>query len=76
MLQECIDVFKNQLQQPDGETLILDQYVPKDGSYYLITRKADHMFEMDKPLEISYDKKNKEIIGEMDERYENPYKER
>ncbi|MBO8464313.1 MAG: hypothetical protein IAC13_10320 [Firmicutes bacterium] len=70
MLQECIDVFKNQLQQPDGETLILDQYVPKDGTYYLITRKAEHTFELDEPLEISYDKKKKEIIGEMDERYE------
>lgn len=70
MLQECIDVFKNQLQQPDGETLILDQYVPKDGSYYLITRKTDHTFELDEPLEISYDKKKKEIIGAMDERYE------
>lgn len=70
MLQECINVFKSQLQQPNGETLILDQYVPKDGSYYLITRKADHMFELDEPLEISYDKKKKEIIGAMDERYE------
>ena len=70
MLQECIDVFKSQLQQPDGETLILDQYVPKDGSYYLITRKEDHTFELDEPLEISYDKKKKEIIGAMDERYE------
>lgn len=70
MLQECIDVFKSQLQEPDGETLILDQYVPKDGSYYLITRKADHTFELDEPLEISYDKKKKEIIGAMDERYE------
>ena len=70
MLQECIDVFKNQLQQPNGETLILDQYVPKDGTYYLITRKAEHTFELDEPLEISYDKKKKEIIGVMDERYE------
>lgn len=70
MLQECINVFKSQLQQPNGETLILDQYVPKDGSYYLITRKADHTFELDEPLEISYDKKKKEIIGAMDERYE------
>lgn len=70
MLQECIDVFKSQLQEQDGETLILDQYVPKDGSYYLITRKADHTFELDEPLEISYDKKKKEIIGLMDERYE------
>lgn len=70
MLQECINVFKSQLQQSNGETLILDQYVPKDGSYYLITRKEDHTFELDEPLEISYDKKNKEIIGAMDERYE------
>ncbi len=70
MLQECINVFKSQLQQPNGETLILDQYVPKDGSYYLITRKADHTFELDEPLEICYDKKKKEIIGAMDERYE------
>lgn len=70
MLQECIDVFRSRLQEPDGETLILDQYVPKDGSYYLITRKADHTFELDEPLEIYYDKKNKEIIGAMDERYE------
>ena len=70
MLQECINVFKSQLQEPDGETLILDQYVPKDGSYYLITRKEEHTFELDEPLEISYDKKKKEIIGTMDERYE------
>lgn len=70
MLQECIDVFRSQLQESDGETLILDQYVPKDGSYYLITRKADHTFELDEPLEIYYDKKNKEIVGAMDERYE------
>lgn len=70
MLQECIDVFKKQLQQTDGETLILDQYVPKDGTYYLITIKDEKRFLLDEPLEITYDKKNKEIKGAMDERYE------
>lgn len=70
MLQECIDVFKYQLSQPNGKTLILDQYVPKDGTYYMITIKKDGTFVLGDPLEIYYNKKNKEIEGSFDGRYE------
>lgn len=36
MLKEAIEAFTVKLQRPDGERLVLDAYVPKNGTYRLI----------------------------------------
>ena len=37
MLKECLDVFKK-IYEEKGESLILDTYVPAEGSYVLVDR--------------------------------------
>lgn len=41
--------------------LLIDNYIPKDGTYVLITMDAD--FRLETPLEIKYDKKTNELRG-------------
>lgn len=39
MLKECLDVFKK-IYEEKGESLILDTYVPAEGSYVLVDRNG------------------------------------
>lgn len=41
--------------------LLIDNYIPSDGTYILITMDAD--FRLETPLEIKYDKKSNELKG-------------
>jgi len=41
--------------------LLVDNYIPKDGTYILITMDAD--FRLEAPLEIKYDQKNDVLKG-------------
>ena len=34
MFEECLDVFKRELE--DDSNLILDEYIPADGSYIIV----------------------------------------
>lgn len=47
--------------------LLVDNYVPKDGTYVLIN--MDQNFQCDAVLEIKYDKKRGELQGKNDRRY-------
>ena len=61
MLKECINIFEYMYRE-EGESLILDNYVPKDGTYCLI-KFENNIFEKIKQLDIRYDKKTKKISG-------------
>lgn len=47
--------------------LLVDNYIPKDGTYVLINMDRD--FQCDAVLEIKYDKKSGELQGKNDRRY-------
>ena len=49
--------------------LLVDNYIPKDGTYVLINMDKDFQYET--PLEIKFDKKSGELQGKTDGRY--PY---
>ena len=55
MFKECLDVFELKLQK-EGENIILDEYIPADGSY-LIVKKDGSV----KCLDIKMDKKKRKI---------------
>lgn len=62
MIQECLEVFQKQLKNK-GEKLILDTYVPKDGTYILVNEQG----EVKEILQIKMDKKKREIEGRGNE---------
>lgn len=66
MLQECIEVFEGKLKKYTDQWL-LDNYVPKDGTYVLINMQKD--FLMEKNLNIKTDKKTGEVQGDSDSDY-------
>lgn len=66
MLQEGLTVFQRMREKNDR--LILDEYVPKDGTYRLI-ELTDDGYQTGKTLYIRYDKKTGEIIGKADSDY-------
>lgn len=66
MLQEGLAVFQRMREKNDR--LILDEYVPKDGTYRLI-ELTDDGYQTGKTLYIRYDKKTGEIIGKADSDY-------
>lgn len=67
MIRDCLDVFEQELKQK-GEGLILDNYLPKDGTYLLI-EMTESGFCPQTPLEIRYTKKTGEPEGASDSRY-------
>lgn len=56
MLRECMEVFKDMLEE-HGERLILDTYVPADGTYILVDKNGNCRM----PVEIQKDAKTKQI---------------
>ena len=56
MLKECLEVFEDNLKKK-GEALILDSYVPADGTYILIGRDGQQKGMM----EVHLDKKTKNV---------------
>ena len=63
-----MEVFQ-QILQEKGDRLVLDEYVPKEGTYRIIKLTEDS-YEIEKTLEIWYDRKNDEIIGKTDSIYD------
>lgn len=55
MFKECLDVFELKLQK-EGENIILDEYIPADGSY-LIVKKDGSV----KCLDVKMDKKTRTL---------------
>lgn len=66
MLQECVAVFERILKEKT-EQWLLDNYVPKDGTYILINMEEN--FRVEKVLNIKSDKKTGIIQGETDSDY-------
>lgn len=65
MLREALEVFEQLLQKENGERLVLDAHIPKDGTYRLIEmQESDWCIK--KTLDISYDKKEGKLIGMAD----------
>lgn len=59
MLEECLEIFKKNLDEdPD---MVLRGYIPKDGKYYLVTMKEKGPWEVSPSFKIKYDKKEKKI---------------
>lgn len=59
MLEECLEIFKKNLDEdPD---MVLRGYIPKDGKYYLVTMKEKGPWEVSLSFKIKYDKKEKRI---------------
>ena len=50
MLQECMEVFRKNFKQY-SEQWVLDNYVPKDGTYLFIN--IDDNFSVGNPIEIN-----------------------
>ena len=58
MLQECMEVFRENFKQY-SEQWVLDNYVPKDGTYLFIN--IDDNFSVGNPIEIKTDRKTGKV---------------
>ena len=61
MLKDCIEIFEKELLLK-GENLIIDNYLPSDGTYVIVSTKDDEFFIKD-VFDIKYNKKLNEIEG-------------
>ena len=61
MLKDCIEIFEKELLLK-GENLIIDNYLPSDGTYIIVSIKNDEFFIKD-VFDIKYNKKLNEIEG-------------
>lgn len=66
MLKEALEVFEKKIAANDR--FVIDSYTLKDGTYRLIEMRDDQ-WKITKTLDIFYDRKSKEVIGENDEDY-------
>jgi len=64
-----MEIFSKKLEEK-GERFILDNYLPKDGTYILINMDKEP-WEIEPPIFISYNKKTNEMEGKNAPRY--PY---
>lgn len=67
MLQEALEVFEKMLTRNDR--FVIDAYSLKDGTYRLIEMRDHDEWRIKKTLDIFYDKKTKELVGQDDEDY-------
>ena len=67
MFEECLEVFKEELKKR-GEGIILDEYIPADGSYIIVKKDGSV-----KCVEIKMDKKTRtlEKLDKSDEDFSN-----
>lgn len=63
MLQDCIEIFKKEYEK-HGDKLIVDNYIPADGKYILLTLEDGKLKLDDKDIvDIKFNKKTSEIEG-------------
>jgi len=65
LIDEALEVFKK-IYDKEGEKLVVNKHIPKDGTYILVNIKSGKII---KTLSISYDKKSKKVDGELDQYY-------
>lgn len=82
MLYDCMQIFMKKSEKVHSESLrndtdtdmelisklSIDHYVPKDGTYVLLN--LDNDFSLEYVLDISVDRKTKEILGKTDSHYQ------
>ena len=68
MLKECLEIFEKEL-YIKGDKLILDNYMPADGTYILVS-KNDDGFYINEVLDIKYNKRTGEIEGKDNSAYD------
>jgi CRISPR-associated protein Csh1 len=69
MLKECLEIFEKELHEK-GENLILDSYIPADGTYIVVS-KINNKFQIKyEAINIKYNKKTDELEGRMNTLYE------
>lgn len=69
MIKECLEIFEKELDKK-GENLILDSYIPADGTYILVS-KINNKFQIkDDAINIKYNKKTDEIEGKVNTLYD------
>lgn len=61
MLQDCLEIFEKQLKK-SGDKLIIDNYLPADGTYVIMSLK-EGKFEKKDAVSIKYNKKLDKIEG-------------
>ncbi len=59
MLQDAIEIFKKEYDK-HGDSLILDSYIPSDGTYVIVIPKGDG-FKVDEIVDIKFNKETKNI---------------
>lgn len=59
MLKDCLEIFQRELDEI-GDKLILDSYVPADGTYIIVSPTDDSFFIKD-VIEIKLDKKTRTL---------------
>lgn len=58
MLKECLEVFEHELRKAgEGDELILDSYIPADGTYLIIDKEGNS----GEPIDIKLDKKTRMV---------------
>lgn len=67
MLQEALEVFEKKLRK--NSRIIIDSHTLKDGTYRLIEIGDDDNWRITKTLDVSFNKKSKEMDGHNDEDY-------
>lgn len=65
MIDEVLEVFKK-IYDKEGEKLVVNKHIPKDGTYILVSIKSEKIIEK---LNIFYDKKAKKVDGEFNQYY-------
>jgi len=65
LIDEALEVFKK-IYDKEGEKLVVNKHIPKDGTYILVNIKSGKIIEK---LNISYDKKAKKVDGEFNQYY-------
>ena len=65
MIDEALEVFKK-IYDKEGEKLVVNKHIPKDGTYILVSIKSGKIIEK---LNIFYDKKAKKVDGEFNQYY-------
>lgn len=68
MLKDCLEVFKKELDEK-GDRLIIDSYIPADGTYILVEPKNDS-YEIREVVDIKFDKKTKKMNQKSNSNFE------
>ncbi|MBN1037103.1 type I-B CRISPR-associated protein Cas8b/Csh1 [Clostridium botulinum] len=69
MLKDCLEVF-TKIPEQTRERMIIDGYIPVDGTYILLCPKGDS-FEIKDSIDIKLDKKKGEIEGKSNSNFNN-----